>query len=891
MAEPFQPKFVDLVRNTFSTTGTGNFSISQAINGFTSFVGALSPGDQFYYCAINNDKPGEREVGRGTMMADGTIARDPVQGALVNFSGGNKVIALVTPAEWFNTMQAGGAGGIPFAATRSALAATASAAGACTLREAGREGLFVFDPANRSAEVAADGAQGLFVAPTGQNGSAGAWVRRHSGPVNVRWFGATGDGTSNDGAAFVAALSALKALAGNVSANGFYKAGAKLFVPAGHYYLGSTTLDVSHTLVIEGDGCGLGGTAGATRLRWATSATGIRVQRYNTSGAATVDGTTHFAGDGLTLRGLHLVGGYAGTEGEYHGVHAKGRIAVEDCVIANFAGDGIYSNCVSGSGSGATEGNANNSSIRRCRIENCRDGIFVDGADTNVWDVQAVDVSGNRRWGINDSSFLGNCYLACHSDSNGLVPGTAPSVVSHSGNRYAVKAGQEAGAATNAPSGSSADNAWWYYLGTGAASAPNNIPAWSNPTTVRAGGAYRTDNANACNVFTGCYSESGQGPAQFVPPTLVLGGGQFAGVKGVARAYVRPGGLLASSEGLAADGNLAITGVQSDFGPLTGAATDSTTNFNNTNFYNYLTFKSWSAGTPQTDAELLSARGFGFILKGYPGIQLRHGPSNTTILDMSAAGVAVTGTLSATGAVTGSNLSGNNSGDQIITLTGDVTGSGGGSFAAAIASNAVTYAKMQDVSAASRLIGRGSSGAGDPQEITLGSRLSISGTTLNASGDWTELTLASDFTCANSTSFNDITDGTTALSYTPPANSNYEIQAVLLIQTATATNLPRVQVNVAAQGTGALGCVQIDQTGATAAARVTADGSYTTTAATVATAAGDLPAANTPYMCFITIRGRSGPSPAAIKLQAACETAAANACFVKAGSQMRTKAS
>ena len=130
MAEAFQPKFVDLVRNTFSSTGTGNFTISQAINGFTGFAGALNAGDQFYYCAINNDKPSEREVGRGTMMPDGTIARDPVQGPAVSFSGGNKVVALVTPAEWFNAIQAGAGGGAAFAATRSALAGLASSAGA-----------------------------------------------------------------------------------------------------------------------------------------------------------------------------------------------------------------------------------------------------------------------------------------------------------------------------------------------------------------------------------------------------------------------------------------------------------------------------------------------------------------------------------------------------------------------------------------------------------------------------------------------------------------------------------------------------------------------------------------------------------------------------------------
>lgn len=66
-------------------------------------------------------------------------------------------------------------------------------------------------------------------------------------------------------------------------------------------------------------------------------------------------------------------------------------------------------------------------------------------------------------------------------------------------------------------------------------------------------------------------------------------------------------------------------------------------------------------------------------------------------------------------------------------LTGDVTATAG-SAATTIANDAVSYAKIQNVSAASKLLGRGDSGSGDVQEITLGSNLTMTGTTLAATG-------------------------------------------------------------------------------------------------------------------------------------------------------------
>ena len=72
-----------------------------------------------------------------------------------------------------------------------------------------------------------------------------------------------------------------------------------------------------------------------------------------------------------------------------------------------------------------------------------------------------------------------------------------------------------------------------------------------------------------------------------------------------------------------------------------------------------------------------------------------------------------------------------NAGNYITALTGDVTASGPGSVAATIANNAVTYAKMQAASTTSKLIGSSSSSTA-LREISIGSGLSLSGSTLSA---------------------------------------------------------------------------------------------------------------------------------------------------------------
>lgn len=89
------------------------------------------------------------------------------------------------------------------------------------------------------------------------------------------------------------------------------------------------------------------------------------------------------------------------------------------------------------------------------------------------------------------------------------------------------------------------------------------------------------------------------------------------------------------------------------------------------------------------------------------------------ITPTSVNGVVLSGASMPSLAVTGSSsISGSNTGDQTITLTGDVTGTGTGSFSASIGDGKVTYQKIQNVTPL-RILGRKSSPAGVVEECTL----------------------------------------------------------------------------------------------------------------------------------------------------------------------------
>lgn len=606
---------------------------------------------------------------------------------------------------------------LQFVTTRGALAAAPTTIPAY-LTEAGREGSFVFDGSNLSAKVAADGNQGVYVAKsTDATGASGAWVRKSDGPISPCWFGATADNATVNAGSTNAALTLSKNLA--TGGFGYSIGGASIRVPHGAYYQGVNTFDVYSSMRIEGESVGGSASGGSSVMRWGAGATGIRVQRFDTSGAGGASNghanDATLGGNGTILSGLFLEGAFAAAEGEFYGIQGRAAISVRDCYLQKWEGDAVR--IVANSG-GVPQGEASSFGIDRVFTQLCRNGLYVDGGDANIGLILGLSAVSNRQWGVWDSSFLGNVYIGCHSSGNGLwgdgTAGKPASATSYSGNRYFVKVGQEIGASTNAPSGAATSNTWWGYWQPGAAA--TGIPAWVTGMAWRAGGSYATDIAepSACHVFVGCYAEGDQPPAQFGPKTLTVGGILAEQVAIYGGAYVRAAGSQVEVNALISQGNATVFGVSSSFGPQTGVASDSNLYLDCTGVHSFLNFRKFTAGSPSTFGFIDGNSNFGLyytVANGLSHVFQIIGVGAP--LTVSATGISVTGAAAVSGAVTGSNLSGTNTGDE--TSARIVT---------ALATNALPLSKLAAASGASFI---GATAAGNFAEQSVASARTILG--------------------------------------------------------------------------------------------------------------------------------------------------------------------
>lgn len=276
-----------------------------------------------------NDDGSEVEVW-SLLTTAAAASSDAGKGAsLIGFEGGGSVqdLASTTAGSGADIVARSG----PSVPTRTALAALDSDIHpSAFLTEAGREGVFLWNSSDLSASVTADTSQGLYVAPTGGDGSEGAWERLNDGSLNVQWFGAKGDNSTNDTTSILAALTMAKTRGGEV-----------LFPPGIYRHTGITIADLRF-VTLKGVATSSFATAGSFGSRLVcTSATADHFSLTNPHGVFF---------EHLNFAALSSVTPTAGV------------------VIKFAASSGVSASC----------------GVRYCRIENNWNGILIDGCSNTI---------------------------------------------------------------------------------------------------------------------------------------------------------------------------------------------------------------------------------------------------------------------------------------------------------------------------------------------------------------------------------------------------------------------------------------------------------------------------------------------------------------------------
>ena len=102
-------KVADRVKETTTTTGTGDLALAGASTGFRTFNAAFGTGVPCYYC-IASPSGAEWEVGIGQLSAAAVLVRSTIlgssnAGAAVNFSAGTKDVFCTAPAAAFGALE------------------------------------------------------------------------------------------------------------------------------------------------------------------------------------------------------------------------------------------------------------------------------------------------------------------------------------------------------------------------------------------------------------------------------------------------------------------------------------------------------------------------------------------------------------------------------------------------------------------------------------------------------------------------------------------------------------------------------------------------------------------------------------------------------------------
>lgn len=218
--------------------------------------------------------------------------------------------------------------------------------------------------------------------------------------ISVKDFGAVGNGTTDDTAAFVAALAACPS-------------GGEIYLPPNATYLISQTLVLTKPVVIRG------GAKENTKILFKSSGTYLAAP-YK-CGILAPHSTTvvpSYSGNAVrsSLSGFTLdmqAGPTALT-----GLLVCTPIYVNEVDAINFSGNGFAVNA-SVAPSVDIIGNANGATFTNCAAKtNTLSGFYTYGNNANACVFLGCRTFENTEWGFYEDGFLGNSYISCETDGN-----------------------------------------------------------------------------------------------------------------------------------------------------------------------------------------------------------------------------------------------------------------------------------------------------------------------------------------------------------------------------------------------------------------------------------------------------------------------------------------